>query len=116
MLTRQNKIYTIWCVLSDEISLFRVKVESDEPVFTLKEKIKEMNPSLGAFGAQHLQLYHVEIKNFEDMANAAKRKAIEQKLSEHPIEMGAKKILADVFEGVVKDETLIIVQSPMSGK
>jgi hypothetical protein len=116
MLTRQKEIYTIWCVLSDEVSLFRIKVESDEPVIALKEKIKEANPSLAEVGAHHLKLFHVEISKFEDMENDAKEAAIDRKLSEHPMEMGAKKILADVFEGVVKEETLIIVQYPKTGK
>jgi hypothetical protein len=112
MLTRQKEIYTIWCVFSDEVSLFRIKVESDEPVIALKEKIKDANPSLAEFAAHHLKLYQVEISVHGDL-----KASVDEKLSQNPTELQAWPKLAAVFKEGLKDDVVhIIVQSPISGK
>jgi predicted oxidoreductase (fatty acid repression mutant protein) len=119
MAAPQTEVYTVWCVLADEPNLFSIKIESSESVDDLKKKIYEANKNTPAFAeiaARHLKLYHVEISDLEDMAKDELEKAVTQKLAEHPAELGPKKKLANIFNGGPKDETLIIVQSPTSGK
>jgi hypothetical protein len=112
MATHQTEVYTIWCVLSDEVSMFRIKVESDEPVIALKEKIKDANPSLAEFAAHHLKLYQVEISVHGDL-----KASVDEKLSQNPTELQAWPKLAAVFKEGLKDDVVhIIVQSPISGK
>jgi len=112
----KKKIYTIWCVLANEGSLFSIKIESSEPVDELRKMIKDAKNALAKYDAVHLKLYHVEISDLADMARDDIVEIVEQKLSERPIELGAMKELADVFKDGVKEETLIIVQHPNSGK
>jgi hypothetical protein len=112
MATHQTEVYTIWCVLSDEVSQFRIKVESGEQVIALKEKIKEANPSLANFGAHHLKLYLFEIEN---MAGDDKKEVVRRKLSEGPTELDSKRYLAEVFKEGIKANTLLVVQRPTTG-
>jgi len=116
---RQNEIYTIICVMADEVSLFAIKIESSESVSTLRAKIWEENKNTPAFAeiaARHLKLYHVEISGLEYIPKDELETAVKEKLSDNPAELHPKKKLANIFNGGPKDETLIIVQSPTSGK
>jgi Crinkler effector protein N-terminal domain len=119
MAAPQTEPYTVWCVLADESILFSIEIESNKSVGLLKKKIYEENKNTPAFAeiaAHHLKLYHVEISGLEDISKDELKTAVTQKLAEHPAELGPKKKLANIFNGGPKDETLIIVQSPTSGK
>ena len=117
MAAPQTEVYTVWCVLADEPNLFSIKIESSGSVDDLKKKIcEERKNTLAKVDPAQLNLYHAKIPDFEDMVKDAKEDAIKQNLSNNQTEMGAKKKLADVFEGVVDDDTVVIVQCPISGE
>jgi hypothetical protein len=116
MATHQTEVYTIWCVLADESILFAIEIERGEPVAILKKKIHETRKNtLAKIDAARLELYYVEIPDFDKMAPNDMEKNIENCLKTTS-EMDPKMKLADVFGDEVKDEAYIIVQSPISGK
>jgi len=117
MAAPQTDVYTVWCVLADDPDLFVIEIESSKPVGILKEKIHEKKKNtLARIDADQLKLYHVEILGAEDLAKDELKKVVTEKLAEHGAELGPKKKLANIFNGGPKNETLIIVQSPTSGK
>ena len=117
MAAPQTDVYTVWCVLADRPNLFSIKIESSGSVDDLKEKIHEKKKNtLARIDADQLKLYHVEILGAEDLAKDELKKVVTEKLAEHGAELGPKKKLANIFNGGPKNETLIVVQSPTSGK
>jgi len=112
MSTSSSQPYTIFCFLIGEDSAFPIEIERNKTFGHLKDKIKEKKGNrLANFDANELKLYQLDIIGDERLA-----KAVEEKLLELPDELGARKVLDQVFEDGVKEETLIIVQPPKSGK
>jgi hypothetical protein len=109
----RDEIYTILCVVSDEVALFPIEIESSKPVGILKDKIKTaVADKFASIGARHFNLYHVEISVHDDIT-----KAVELKLSQDPAKLQPWEKLANVFKDGLKEKTVhIIVQSPNSGK
>jgi hypothetical protein len=108
-----KKLYTIFCVITGESTVFPIKIQKSEPVDILKDKIKEARRNtLAQFDAAQLTLYHVEIPVHADMVTAVK-----QKLTENPDELQAWEALAEVFKDAPKMKTVhIIVRPPKSGE
>jgi Crinkler effector protein N-terminal domain len=109
MPSHQEESYTIFCVIVGQNKPFSIEIESSKTVDTLKKVIKE--EAQISTPAHQLDLYHVEIPDGKDLA-----KAVEKKMLEHPAELMPRKKLAVVFKDGLKEETLIIVQPPESGK
>ena len=76
----------------------------------------ENKKTLSDIEPKDLNLYHVEISGYHDMPEDALKKAVAEKLSKQPPKPSLNRKLADVFQDGVKAETLIIVQSPTTGK
>jgi hypothetical protein len=107
---------TIWCVLADETTLFSIEIERNKTVDTLKKKIREKRKNtLANIDAARLELYYVEILDFDKMAPNDKKMNIRDCLKTKT-EMDPRTKLADVFGDEVKDEAYIIAQFPISGK
>ena len=111
----QAEIYTIYCIRTGEDTPFPVKIESNETVGVLKDKIKEKDRLVGV-KAKDLELYHIEISDSDNMKQGDMAAAVEQKMSEHPARLSARKKLVDVFKDGMKDETLIVFHVPDIGK
>jgi Crinkler effector protein N-terminal domain len=117
MAALQAEVYTIWCILSDESTPFSIKIESGETVDDLKNRIKTVATNkLANTPARHLKLHYIEISNLSKMAEDDIVATVQRKLSERPTELWVMETLADVFNGCVKKESLIIVQIPDSGE
>ena len=96
----------------DDFSPFMIEIEGSKLVAVLKNKIKEAQPALARFAANHLRLYRVEIPTTDDIQEAARRA-----IAENPTELLNVDALNDVFVGGPKRKTIhIIVQHPKSGK
>jgi hypothetical protein len=117
MAAHQTEVYTVWCVLSDEVTQFPVEIESNKPVAILKEKIKEKaTNTLANIDAFRLELYHVEISKFHNMAKDKRGEAINKGLSERDELADERRQLADIFKGGVKEDALIIVKVPKTSE
>jgi Crinkler effector protein N-terminal domain len=117
IMAHQTEVWTIWCVLEDEPSLFPIQVASNSPVGILKKEIKKDKKALANFDADHLRLYQVEFSQFPSMSRDARVTAIKDKLAENPPELPDLEELTDIFDGGPKKRMVhIIVQCPNSGK
>jgi Crinkler effector protein N-terminal domain len=123
MAASQTGVYTIWCALADETTLFSIEttsfsieIERNKTVDALKKKIREERKNtLANIDAARLKLYYIEILDFDKMAPNDKKEKIKDCLETKP-EMASKTKLADIFGDEVKEEAYIIAQSPISGK
>jgi Crinkler effector protein N-terminal domain len=107
----------IFCVIANEGTLFPIDISSSKTVGTLKKEIYEDRKNTFAeIDAAHLKLYHVEISDLDNMEEDDIKKTVTQMLSKHPPELNPKRKLVNVFKEGLTEDSVIIVQPPLTGK
>lgn len=111
----QAEIYTIYCIRTGEDTPFPVKIESNETVGVLKEKIKEKEElELANVKTRELKLYYINILDDKHLVeNTTRLNSTESPL----VPLNATKRLSELYEATPPESTVhILVQVPSVGK
>jgi len=102
--------YKIFCFIPGDHSTFAVKIDGDEDVNDLKDKIKaKKHPTLTHVAADELTLYHVNIEFDESGKHITRANEVFQDLSQHT-PLREWHTLSGIEKGFPKGFTHILVQ------